>query len=50
MSGGPVYAIRESPFTQLILVGIVYEYQPSFELALARPLTLVRVDGTIGKA
>lgn len=47
MSGGPVYRVIENPLTQLALAGIVYEYQPAYELALARPLTLVRADGTI---
>jgi len=50
MSGGPVYRIVESPLSQLHLVGIVYEYQPNFELMLARPLSLINSDGTIDRS
>jgi hypothetical protein len=46
MSGGPVYRILENPLTQLSLAGIVFEYQPGYELALARSLAVVRPDGT----
>ena len=47
MSGGPVFRLIEQPLTRLELVGIIYEYQPTFELILARPLTLVGRDGFI---
>lgn len=47
MSGGPVYRLSEAGLTHLMLVGTIYEYQPGFEIVLARPLTLVAPDGTI---
>lgn len=47
MSGGPVYRLDESGLTTLTLVGIVYEYQPSFEIVLARPLSLIDSNGRI---
>lgn len=47
MSGGPVFRLIEQPLTRLELVGIIYEYQPTFELILARPLTLIGKDGSI---
>lgn len=48
MSGGPVYCVSErAGLVQMTLVGIVYEYQPSFEIALARPLSLIDVHGSI---
>lgn len=48
MSGGPVFRLIETPFTRLELVGIVYEYQPTYELVLASSVALVAADGTIG--
>jgi hypothetical protein len=47
MSGGPVYGVSEQGLSMLSLVGIVYEYQPGFEIAFARPLSLVNADGSL---
>lgn len=47
MSGGPLYRVTERGLSTMTLVGITYEYQPSFELALARPLSLVNADGSV---
>ena len=47
MSGGPVYRMSESGFAVLTLVGTIYEYQPGFEIALARPLSVIDEQGTI---
>ena len=49
MSGGPVFRLVAEPIMHLRLVGIVYEYHTEFELILARPLTLVASDGSIGR-
>lgn len=49
MSGGPVFRLISAPIEHLLLVGIVYEYQPTFELVLARPLSCIRADGTIDR-
>ena len=47
MSGGPVYRVSEAGLSQITLVGIVYEYQPNYEIALARPLSLLDDLGKI---
>ena len=47
MSGGPVYRVSETGLFQLTLVGIVYEFQPSFGITLARPLSLIDDLGRI---
>lgn len=47
MSGGPLYRLCEDGLSVMTLVGIVSEYQPSYELALARPLSVVHADGAI---
>jgi hypothetical protein len=47
MSGGPVYKVSETGLVALTLVGVISQYQPGFEIALARPLRVVGADGTI---
>jgi hypothetical protein len=47
MSGGPIFSLAESGVTHLALIGIVYEYQPGFEIVLGRPLSLVAESGEI---
>ena len=47
ISGGPVFLVREDPLTRLSLIGIIYEYGPTFEIIKACPLTVVREDGRI---
>ena len=49
MSGGPVTTERSWPsgLWLIDLVGIIYEYSESFDVVFARPLTLIREDGTI---
>ena len=47
MSGGPVFLIREDPLTKIVLIGINYEYHDSFEIVLARPLSLINEHGAI---
>ena len=49
MSGGPLYRINESGLSFITLVGIIYEYQPSYEIILARPLSLIDPKGYISK-
>jgi hypothetical protein len=50
MSGGPVYRLREAPLSQLVLTGIIHQYQPSYELFLIRPLSVVNPDGMLVKS
>lgn len=47
MSGGPLYRMSETGLSSLTLVGVVYEYQPSFEIVVGRPLSTVKADGSI---
>ena len=48
MSGGPVYRVSEgSGLTQLTLVGVTFEYHLTFEIAFARPLSLIDEEGAI---
>jgi hypothetical protein len=48
MSGGPVYRVSErAGLVKMMLVGIVFEYQPSYEIAFARPLSLIDEQGAI---
>jgi hypothetical protein len=47
MSGGPVYRLSEKEIVNLTLTGIIYEYDPGFEVAFARPLSVVNEDGSI---
>lgn len=49
MSGGPIFRLIEYPFSRLELVGIIHDYQPSYELIRARPLSVVRADGSISQ-
>lgn len=46
-SGGPVLVLKESPVVAWSLVGILYEYQASFEIVMARPVTRICADGTL---
>ena len=50
LSGGPVFQVVEDPLTKLYLVGVVFEYSPVYEIALARPLTLIKSDGRIRRS
>ena len=47
LSGGPVFVVREEPLTEVYQVGVVFEYQPTYEIILARPLSLVGSEGEI---
>lgn len=47
MSGGPVFRLQERGLSVLTLVGVIYEYGPLLEMALARPLSLIGPDGRI---
>jgi len=47
LSGGPVFVVREEPLTEVYQVGVIFEYQPSYEIILARPLSLVGPEGEI---
>jgi hypothetical protein len=46
-SGGPIFRVRDRDLVPLELVGIIYEYQQSWELLFARPVTLIQADGTL---
>ena len=48
MSGGPVFRFISGPVLErLELVGFIYEYQPGFELMLARPAQAVQGNGLL---
>lgn len=48
MSGGPLFvAYERQQIAMLALAGIIYEYHQSMEVLYARPLSLIRADGTI---
>lgn len=49
MSGGPVFRFVPAPIEHLVQVGIIYQYHESYELLLARPVHLLRGDGTVAK-
>lgn len=45
---GPVFAVFErQQIPMLGSTGIIYEYHKSLEVLYARPLSLIRADGTI---
>ena len=42
-----MYLVQEDPLTKIYLIGTIYEYQPGFEIMLARPFSLIEADGKI---